>query len=715
MRRQLHLAVAVALAATLTPPLGANAARLPVPCETFEGGVVPPVDQECCDEAPQTRDGSVLLPPGATEVEYEDVDQLNGPTTSLYANSGPTDLFYPAEPCPWSIGDTIEEMPDWSLDTELKDAGIPGDGVQISRELDLVSEQLAPQVVANRPDVPTQLGDAGRIRLGCLPSSCHGSEYKLNPEALFSGADIIFVHGLDGNAVHDALTGADPRAHTKWPADAAEFTQPGGYWKDNANSAWAKYIQTYVNGPNGPNNRYLTVAWSSNQWLAYGIHAFLSQTARAMAYGDGVVPAWNSTDPYGFCSQKCVVVSHSTGGLLVSSAVAVVRNPVFTPIIGNLNPIADQLRAHVAFAPAYSGSHYATIVAAIGWLATVPAGVCELARWLLDVTVGTTASSCGGLTTFATTIAGGVLTDLATPVTQLIWKTLSLVNPQPLPTLLVAGGHPTAMGARSGAKALSPLVKMLVHHGFDDGVLTMDSQCATRTDWRDWPSSFVVKPTVLDAAANAALISAGLPPLVAARAYDLGTPVGRAAPYYLDQVIGSRAFTPAFWKAATNGTIVTHFLTTAYWSSAACTPYVAPNGMVQQVHSPVAKAGADSLSRWPGHHTFLIAAADHMSPVFEPHDTFCYEETLGTGIACAGTRMDNNEEVRVVTTPDVYIGGLVHPSYQNVVQETVRGRVVKFKLFGKKYKWWIWKRTYHRMAGWESKTAADYVRDYVLR
>jgi hypothetical protein len=49
-----------------------------------------------------------------------------------------------------------------------------------------------------------------------------------------------------------------------------------------------------------------------------------------------------------------------------------------------------------------------------------------------------------------------------------------------------------------------------------------------------------------------------------------------------------------------------------------------------------------------------------------------------------------------------------------MVEEDVHGQPLC-----KRFRWcrriWIWKRVYHRMIGWRTKTEADYVYQYVLR
>lgn len=59
-------------------------------------------------------------------------------------------------------------------------------------------------------------------------------------------------------------------------------------------------------------------------------------------------------------------------------------------------------------------------------------------------------------------------------------------------------------------------------------------------------------------------------------------------------------------------------------------------------------------------------------------------------------------------------GTLVLPAMASLPEEHLKGKKVSFKLFGKSYDWWIWRRTYHQLSGWETRAAADYVYDYVI-
>ena len=72
-------------------------------------------------------------------------------------------------------------------------------------------------------------------------------------------------------------------------------------------------------------------------------------------------------------------------------------------------------------------------------------------------------------------ISASVLVDLTPPVTQLRWG--KYMEHTPVPSILLSGGHPT----------YNRLIKQLLLRGFDDGVLSSNSQTAN-------PNSFIFGP-----------------------------------------------------------------------------------------------------------------------------------------------------------------------------------------------------------------------------
>lgn len=669
--------------------------------------------QPGCCEATLDDNGNVVLPPGATDVQYDNVDTDTGRTTDLYpaANAG-LDTWYAGQQdasdgCPWSIGGTVPPMDRYEdIDTLARDAGFTSPGADLVAAMDDEATALPSQVQRPAPDQMASLGeipdacwDDPTAEVGTGQSGQCSAGRRLNPRLPFSGRDVIYVHGFDPQALADELSGV-PGAQTRWPGDRAEFES--GYWKGRADELWNDQITRELKrgvSTNVPTNRYLTVAWPSTQWLAYGVHAFLSQVAAAMANGTGVVEDATGSDR-GFCETGCVVVSDSTGGPLVDAALAIAsltETPPFAAL-GDLTWLPPRIFTHVAFSPAFQGSHYATLAAALGWAVAFLGPLCELVDWVMtnvfDITL-----PCG----HSSDIARSALTDLAVPVMQAVWQ--PLVAATPVPTLVAAGAHPTSIGYDSALKYASPFVKMLFHPGLDDGIVSLDSQCATLSNWRDAPQTFVARPTFYDAPANYSLVSAGLPPVFVARAYDMGISTARGLYYYVDQVVGADLGTPAFWTALGTGTLPAHFAASLYHVAAACVPYVSPTGMVE----PVARA--TTPVRMPNHYSFLLAAADHLTPGIGPYATGCYESTFGGGQDCSSNA--NDEEVRAIDDPAVYARGLVKPAIGGQVVEHVKGRRVSFRIGFIRVRFWIWRRVYHRLAGWESSTEPDYAYRYV--
>lgn len=713
--------------------------------------LLPPVEEPiavrepdpCCAEPPTDAEGNVILPPDATDIEEVDVSEDRGYTSDLYPHlDTTTENWYDQVECPWSIGGEVPPMdPYLDLDQQLRDAGFTSSAAELIDAIDRQNDEVLLQV--QRPTPPEMLVDAGPIAgwcpkrgpvtlpvglpltppvddpIGLIPEDPTGSPQctdgrRLSNDLPFRGRDVIFVHGLDMGALKKALKG-EAGYDTKWPQDKSEFIDETGVWKLEAKDYWDDHIKKYLGHDLGnpssapPTNRYLITSWASTQWMAFGAHAVLSQIAGAMATGEGVIEDASGSDD-GFCDQGCVIINHSTGGPVTDIAMAVAEYTNIWPFstLGDLRWVPERIDTVVAFAPAFGGSHYATVVAALGWAVALTAPMCQLNQWIWS-NVFAWPVPCSRLTI----IAQSVLTDLAVPVMQELWR--PIIGLTPVPVLIVSTAHPTASGLDSAAlKAVSPIVKMLFHHGLDDGVVSMDSQCAAKGDWKTAPQSYTAKPTIVDAALNGALLSQGLPAVIAARAFDTGNP-DRAIQLYVDQVVGAQIATPEFWKAVkTTPTLLAHFGKSPYRIASTCDPDLSPTGMVQPVMRDT-HPGTSPQRRLDNHYSFLMAASDHYTAATGPFDTVCYEVTSGTGRDC-NNHPNNREEVRVIDDDDVvHFRHLVSAAINDEVKEEVKGRAVKFKWRKKPFKWWKWKRTYHRLEGWETHVAADYVYEYVLR
>jgi hypothetical protein len=401
-----------------------------------------------------------ILPAGATEVEApQEVNEDRGPISVLYpASLDGSDGFYPL-PCEPSIGGTLppDEAPTKEeLDSEKELAEFEdGQGETIAAERSRDIEGRLPVVDAFALGKCYVLDtSAGTGKPGARQEHpCDSTMFLLSGQP-FEGRDIIFVHGLATEHLAKRLGNFAP-ALKLWPEDAAEFLDPAGYFREYAEEYWRGHIKENLFDPQSPSNpqagwqwtatdaaplynpksnRYLAVAWSSNQTLEYAQHALITQVALAMSSNKNVVtpPTYPSTHVRPFCSNSCIIVSHSTGPLVTGTAMSLAS-------AGSLGPggviVADHIRAQVAFEGATSGSRLATVGMAIG-LAANPSQLtlCRVLESFLDL-----ATACQGDTSF---LANSILLDLMPVVAQGIWG--PILNESPMPTVTVAGGHPPA-------------------------------------------------------------------------------------------------------------------------------------------------------------------------------------------------------------------------------------------------------------------------------
>jgi len=762
--RPIRFAVVIALAFGVGGvPQQARTAPIPVidPCDEATGPVDP-------------RTGKTILPgppydEGPTEFN---VDQVQPDLVDvLYPGyDTTTDTWYENVPCDWSIeadGDPIpDEAKDFDVNAMLSQFGLTAEefaemieemsdealeharGRIFPAELDPVDCPVHPitpvsdiaeyrrwllsQVNSMGTSLPGgtavppwQVGPAGAIVNSAaspfaqlLSERCYSGPRNvrpLKPEKPFSGRDIIFVHGfmsepIAKNFAFQSGLGWYGGYATRWPADSSEFLTNGGYWKQQANDYWDDHILRNLKGGNPAtpaSNRYMVVSWAPTQWMVFGLHATLRQMSRAIRFGDGVVNEADPADRSDFCSNKCVIVSHSTGGLVTDSAMSIAAETesdwAAKQIWGNISFIPERIEAQVALQDAFSGSHLATLSVGAA-IAAISAGqslgpICNL---LLNVaaTLFGASNPCAGL--FG--VLQSVLVDLVPAVSQVLWG--PQVASTPVPVIMTASAHPTADPLATKATQLG---KLLLHPGYDDGVLTGNSQCADPTPMYSWPAGYIAEPTVTDALLNAG-ITAGLAPLttpfimayspVMFKVWDRGIEERRAVGYYKAQSLD---------RLLSLDSIIRNL---PYFAAAICTPYVSPTGMV----NPVASNTPNSLSRYPNHYSFIVTTSDHFSgPLNEGvPNSQCYEQTpLGSSNQCQNNASDNREEIRVITDSKIY--DWVSPRIKNQIEEREVGKKVKFKKFGIGFEWWLWKRVYHRLVGWETMTETDYVYEYVLR
>lgn len=264
----------------------------------------------------------------------------------------------------------------------------------------------------------------------------------------FSGRDIVFIHGLQKNAL-DGHKNNPPTFRGRWPQDKADFyaspdgIQPNGEYYEEASTYWKTHIEAALGSFSNPSNSYLIANWSTNQHIPDAIHAVLTQVKDAMNRNNsGVTLSANGREKdQCFGDNGMVFVTHSTGGLVVSTLFGLIeleKNNTASPFYVEQSFI-DKIDAQVGFDAAYRGSPIAT------------AGLITEQRPNFDPTET-------------------ILLDLGMPELVEYYRTIMLSSKKP--TFILSGsmsGPPhNFVGSQVGA---SPLIR-----GFGDGVVSSWSQ-----------------------------------------------------------------------------------------------------------------------------------------------------------------------------------------------------------------------------------------------
>lgn len=638
-----------------------------------------------CDQSIQIdAKGRPIYPEGTSEIEpIETIDEDRGPISSLYPDlDTSTDEFYAKLPCEMSLGG---ELP-----TELENYSEPPfDESEITK----FEQKLAQiEVAVKTPLMPLAMPPMNVT--GCMLVQSSGQGIKVScddprlgdPSQPFNGRDVIFVHGLALDQLKLAAR-RDPAATKQWPFDTQEFLSPNGYFRKYADDYWMDHIRENLSNqkPTAPQgwqwpagaatasyvaktNRYLTISYSSNQRLVYSQHAILSQIALAISSMTNVVtPAGYPTNIVKpFCSMGCVIVSHSTGALLTSTALSRASSGYFGP---EGRAIPNFIFAHVSFNGATSGSRLATaglvIATRVALSAPVALGICDI----VDKNLGLDCNVDLGF------LRNSVLVDLVPLVSQGIWG--PIIERSPVPTITIVGGHPFYLN--TGSTILGALLP-----GVDDGVVTANSACGNPT---------AVQPLVL--------VPSGMIARSFIKAFDMGVNRGRAILAYM-AMKNLKAIPPGLM----------------YFASM-CTPYLSSHGMVMPVLGGMAGSIFDSRRRYRNYYSFIQGSIDH-SQNGAGIDGNVWPSSVGQ--PATNPRLYNNgyrEESSAVTDGSIYAkrmgSHLVHPSFASSIHEIVRGRRVTFKLFGVRRSFWLWKRTYHLPNHWETMSSAHYVYQFVGR
>lgn len=626
-----------------------------------------------CDDdvARYDREGKLILPSDAdpsVAPTVENGNETTGHVNDLYGAYGDssTDLWYDKFPCQQSLDSGSEPLPQLpDVEAEMAGAGIP-----FVQSVNQKVNALGP-IIYNTVANAQVFSTLGKVEARPFTPQ---APRALNSNQPYSGRDIIYIHGMMPETLEDKLTGSNPQAYTRWPQNQGAFAG-NGYWKQAAKLYWYDHINRLYTA--GGKNRYLIVAWPSTQRLDVAVHATLTQIARAMNSGTEVVNPFNSSDTAGFCQANCVIVSHSAGALVADVTLAMAEKTKTVPVIasqlGQLGFIPDHVKVHVAFQGAFSGSHYATAAQAVA-LGIGSTDLCPIVSVSLTaLTKGNSpmpASICSQLTT----LPNSMLTDMVPEVAQGVWG--PLVQLTPVPVLTVAGGHPSYT---------SPL-KHIFLRGFDDGILTANSQCANPLPPAIWPSGYFPVPSPLNV-----------------KVYDRGISSVRANRYFIDQMFDKHWAPTSLPPSLAAGT---------------CTPFISPTGMLQ----PFA-GGLDSLQRYNKHYSFIQSASDHM---VGPIGTYDEGGCKNRDYAITAGSYQNSEEERVITNPVVYQADarfagdpqpLVNSAMQTAVIEHMKYKRIKISIFKKKNPkyFYIWKRYYHLLDGSDCMDELDYVHQYVVR
>jgi hypothetical protein len=645
--------------------------------------------EPCPEEAKIDPRGNVVLPANATDIEGPtDVDEEVGTLSSLYPGvDTTTDQMYPL-PCEPSTGGTLPP----EAEEPESDADLDKDAVVDAFEKDLLPDLIDGLVPPSLPKLPA-FNDKPVCYYKNEVYPC-GSPVFLRDGEPFAGRDIILIHGLSLKTLTDYASGHHG-ALSMWPQTQAAY-EPGGYFYEAAWRYWQPHVREHLWDINNPpnsvagyqwpaggapayvpkGNRLLIVSWNTAQRLEVAQHAFLTQTIRAINNGHNVLTPPNYPPPsvvkMPFCANGCIVVTHSTGGLIMNSAMGRLQLGQY----GNaFKPLVKRFRGHIAMASALSGSRLASTAIALSNLANPTDPLCDLiSSWF------------GGSGNCGWSIADAlktVLVDLAPSYTQVRW--LPVMAASPVSTVTVSGAHTTGnygiFGSAIGTK--------LVHPGNDDGVVTMDSSCG---------NPLPVTPGVVPASG---FIASGL-----IKAFDMGIPFGRAVGQFWDQR-RVKALVPL------------------RYFSGMCTPWLAPSGMVMPVENAFNGTPLSSHQRQPNVYSFIQGAVDH-SYLGGTDDDNPFPWANGGSAATPRRYLDTffgnamREESSAITNAGIYAQGsdgvyTVHPLFPQQMKEYRRGRKISFKVFGIKFTWWLWRRTYHLLHNWENKAASHFAYEYAYR
>ncbi len=668
-----------------------------------------PIDPEtlCDQEADLDPDGNAIIPAGATEITLSALVQENlGLVSDLFPElDTTTDAFYEKLPCEPSIGGTLPE----AVNTEPTADEIEIEAALEDFEGDRVHHLAGELLVNPLPAVTTIASLAfGPCTIDLKRVPCNSPRF-LEADQPFEGRDIIYVNGFDPSNLTDWIANT-PGARQRWvgpqdPGTIAAYLDPSGYFRQKAREYWLPHIRENLFDLDNPNsthtgwqitpnsvpfyipkhNRVLLVAWSTSNTIEYAQAALLTQIQLAMSPSKlNVITPPNYPQQFErpFCSNGCIIISHSTGPLVVSSAMGLAAQGHFGP---GGKQIPGRIFAQVAFEGAVAGTRFATVTLAAGVSTSV--ALCGLFTGVLPGFACTAAT--------AQFLGTSVLRDLVPLVAQNVWG--PAVNASPVRTVTVAGGHPSGK-----------IMGLMQHFlpGLDDGVTSMNSACGNPNH---------VFPLIRTP--SGAVVSSRV------KAFDFSENGGRLLRSVANFISNNNfAAIPPDLAFLASG----------------CTPFVSPTGMVMPIVDAMGGSHWDARNRYRNYFSFLQATTSHSydggsEGNFLDNNPWPSANGLPASeirhyLDFFGIYTNNIEESMAVTNSAIYARDangtyLVKPI---PVERFVLGRKLSFKIPyplwyprnrcpNRWCSWWVWKRTYDMPVGWELRQTSHYVYEFVAR
>ena len=512
----------------------------------------------------------------------------------------PIETLYSNVPSPFTLGDWIYDRDDGcptAIDhlPPIVFAEEPIDEDDVSLNDDAVRD--AEKRLFNGSNDPPVISDEPEYGFPDDPAR------TLDCSQYLCGRDIIFVHGLDANALQQP---AAVFSNETWQngVGAAAF-EPGGFWYRRANDYFENHLGALQ--AKGASNRYILAPWALTDRAPQNVLAIAAMINRAgngefirqlQPSGIGTANPDNDIDQNpltgnqarSFCNPSCVIVSESTGALLADLFMgmgAKIRTPAEQAFFGDLDVLTQRLKFHLAFDGAFGGSDYA-----------LPLGIAldHLASEFND-TVSTPQdqipSGAG---------ARSIAVDLSPLVASSMWH--PVINHNQTPVLMIASASPDgrdlgpfmpdairdALGTLANnnlignaatnnlGSALGVVLKALLP-GPDDSVLPASSSCANNIPSMNRPSGNLV------------------PLLQVTRVFNRGDPDrSRAVRQLWNQMANKRG----------GGLAAPNYV------AQSCTPFISSTGMVlPRPQATPAALGADHRLR--RHCPVLISSLLHAS------------------------------------------------------------------------------------------------------